>query len=74
MKLENKDIINISLLLTLNCRLKGVKVGHVLTCLVCGQETRVEDIPLQKIKEASLLAQSLLCDNLDWEEGIKVRR
>ena len=53
-------------------RLKGVKVGHVLTCLVCGQETHVDNIPLQEIQEASILAQSLLCDKLDWTQGIKV--
>ena len=34
-------------------RVKGVRVGQVVTCLVCGQETQVAAIPLQEIKEAS---------------------
>ena len=53
--------------------MKGVKVGHLLTCLVCGQETQVEDIPLKEIQEASNLAQTLLCDKLDWNTGIEVK-
>lgn len=52
-------------------RLKGVKVGKILTCLVCGQETDVEGVPLAEIKEKSDLAQKLLCDKLDWCQGIE---
>ena len=54
-------------------RLKGVKVGNILTCLVCGQETEVEGVPLSEIKEKSDLSQKLLCDKLDWCQGIEVR-
>lgn len=52
-------------------RLKGVKVGNILTCLVCGQETEVEGVPLAEIKEKSDLSQKLLCDKLDWCQGIE---
>ena len=53
-------------------RMKGVKVGNILTCLICGQETEVEGVPLADIKEKSLHAQNLLCDKLDWCKGIQV--
>ena len=36
-------------------RVKGVRVGQVVTCLVCGQETQVAAIPLQEIKEVSTI-------------------
>ena len=36
-------------------RVKGVRVGQVVTCLVCGQETQVAAIPLHEIKEASTI-------------------
>ena len=53
-------------------RLKGLKVGHVLQCLVCGKETRVDSVPLSEIQEASVKAQTLLCDQLEWRGGIEV--
>ena len=53
--------------------MKGVKVGNILTCLICGQETEVGGVPLAEIKEKSLRAQTLLCDKLDWCQGIEVR-
>ena len=49
----------------------SAKVGEVLTCLVCGQETQVSDIPLAAIREASLEAVSSLCDSLDWVAGLR---
>jgi len=55
-------------------RLKGVKVGNILTCLICGQETEVGGVPLAEIKEKSLLAQTLLCDKLDWCQGMEAVR
>ena len=51
-----------------------MKVGNILTCLICGQETEVGGVPLAEIKEKSLLAQTLLCDKLDWCQGMEVRR
>lgn len=52
-------------------RMKGMKVGNILTCLVCGQETQVENVPLEEIKKKSDLSQTLLCDKLDWCQGIE---
>ena len=49
-----------------------MKVGHVLQCLVCGVETRVDSVPLSQIQEVSVRAQTLLCDQLEWREGMKV--
>jgi len=51
--------------------MKGMKVGNILTCLVCGQETQVENVPLEEIKKKSDLSQTLLCDKLDWCQGIE---
>jgi len=51
-----------------------VKVGNILTCLICGQETEVGGVPLAEIKEKSLLAQTLLCDKLDWCQGMEAVR
>ena len=53
-------------------RLKGVKVGHVLQCLVCGHETRADSVPLADILATSARAQTLLCDQLEWGQGIQV--
>ena len=52
-------------------RLKGLKVASVLTCLVCGLESKVDNIPLEAIREASTRAENLLCDKLAWREGIR---
>ena len=52
-------------------RMKGLKVANVLTCLVCGVETEVQQIPLDTIRAASVRAEALLCDHLNWLEGIR---
>ena len=52
-------------------RLKGLKVASILTCLVCGVESEVNNIPLDTIREASIRAETLLCDKLSWSDGIK---
>ena len=55
-------------------RMKGLRVASLLTCLVCGQETQVEDVPLEVIREASLLAERLLCERMDWVQGVQAVR
>lgn len=52
-------------------RRKGFSMCSVVTCLVCGQETEVESVPLKLIQEKSALAERLLCTDLDWQKGIK---
>ena len=32
---------------------------------------QVESVPLEEIRKASLLAEKLLCDKLDWHAGIE---
>ena len=55
-------------------RVKGHKVSSCLTCLVCGLETQVQDIPLQQIAEASQQAVGRLCGQLDWVGGLQAVR
>jgi len=52
-------------------RTKGTKVNSVLTCLVCGLETKVDAVPLAEISSASTRAEKLLSDGANWQEGIK---
>ena len=46
-------------------------MANILTCLVCGVESEVNNIPLDTIREASIRAETLLCDKLSWSDGIK---
>ena len=55
-------------------RLKGLKVANILTCLVCGVETEVHQIPLESIRQSSVRAEALLCEKLNWVEGIQAVR
>ena len=47
----------------------------VLISLVIGDNlyfiAQVESVPLEEIRKASLLAEKLLCDKLDWHAGIE---
>ena len=43
-------------------------------CQVCGAETEVESVPLAAIREASVRAEGLLCDKLDWARGLQAVR
>ena len=51
-------------------RRKGLKVASKLTCLVCGQETEVQGVPLEAIREKSLKSERLLSQQLEWAQGI----
>merc|ERR1711915_218733 len=55
-------------------RRKGIKISSLLTCLVCGMETNVENIPLDRIISSSKLAESLLSNECNWNEGIKAAK
>ena len=35
---------------------------------------QVESVPLEEIRKASLLAEKLLCDKLDWVGGIEAAK
>jgi len=52
-------------------RVKGITVKSDLTCLVCGNESKVDDIPLEEIAADCKKAENLLSEQINWIEGIK---
>eukprot|EP00088_Acartia_fossae_P006140 TRINITY_DN12808_c0_g1_i2.p1 TRINITY_DN12808_c0_g1~~TRINITY_DN12808_c0_g1_i2.p1 ORF type:complete len:125 (+),score=8.44 TRINITY_DN12808_c0_g1_i2:117-491(+) len=52
-------------------RRKGITVKSQLTCLVCGNETKAEDIPLEEIAKLCKTAESTLSEQVTWTQGIK---
>jgi len=67
---------NLSRFRCLHCRqvldrVKGITVKSELTCLVCGNESKVNDIPLEEIGVDCKKAENLLSEQINWIEGIQ---